>query len=221
MGPYYIDDRHLPHRKLGSIQSWPLGDDRNSGGLLRDGSFPWLQGPPVVTSQATSWCALGCWICKSPLVASSVRAGCCHPWWWSIGLRKGGGFFFGWMLTIGPRLESLIIFGSQKWPCLKYYGSEVYLFISLICCLFDTWMNTSWPWYAWEILPVFQLHGLYLVGPKFQRKKPHLWESLLAIKLQPWPPRLGLVRLLAPFRLINAYGVFPPEALPQARQLVS
>eukprot|EP00435_Cladocopium_sp_Y103_P018728 s2581_g4.t1 len=63
----------------------------------------------------------------------------------------------------------------------------VYLFISLICCVFDTWTNTAWMWYTWEIIPMFQLHNL-----------------------------LGLVRFLAPFRLINAYGVFPPEALPQA-----
>lgn len=67
----------------------------------------------------------------------------------------------------------------------------VYLFISLICCVFDTWTNTAWMWFTWEIIPMFQLHNL-----------------------------LGLIRFLAPFRLINAYGVFPPEALPQVRSTV-
>jgi hypothetical protein len=39
---------------------------------------------------------------------------------------------------------------------------------------------------------------------------------LASIDLCIFSPRLGLIRFLAPFRLINAYGVFPPEALPQA-----
>ena len=39
---------------------------------------------------------------------------------------------------------------------------------------------------------------------------------LTSIDLCIFSPRLGLIRFLAPFRLINAYGVFPPEALPQA-----
>lgn len=64
----------------------------------------------------------------------------------------------------------------------------VYMFLSLIYCCFDTWTNTSWPYYYWEIIPEFQLHGL-----------------------------IGLIRLLGPFRLISSYGVFPPEALPQVR----
>eukprot|EP00439_Symbiodinium_sp_Y106_P051369 s4633_g6.t2 len=64
----------------------------------------------------------------------------------------------------------------------------VYMFLSLIYCVFDTWTNTSWPYYYWEIIPEFQLHGL-----------------------------IGLIRLLGPFRLISSYGVFPPEALPQVR----
>ncbi|CAE7353892.1 Lmf1, partial [Symbiodinium sp. CCMP2456] len=64
----------------------------------------------------------------------------------------------------------------------------VYMFLSLIYCFFDTWTNTSWPYYYWEIIPEFQLHGL-----------------------------IGLIRLLGPFRLISSYGVFPPEALPQVR----
>lgn len=71
----------------------------------------------VVTSQATLWCALGCWICRSPLVASSVRAGCCHPWWWSLGLRNGQeglrgrkGCVFSERMDADP--ESLVIFSD-------------------------------------------------------------------------------------------------------------
>jgi len=103
-----------------------------------------------------------------------------------------GQFNLGYIVVCIGLLDLQVSFGSffsQSWllPPLMM----VYLFISLICCLFDTWLNTSWPWYAWEILPVFQLHGV-----------------------------LGLVRFLAPFRLINSYGVFPPEALPQVRSTV-
>ena len=66
---------------------------------------------------------------------------------------------------------------------------EVYLFISLLClCLFDTWTNTAFPWFCWSIIPGFPATNL-----------------------------VALIRALAPFRLINAYGVFPPEALPQIR----
>ena len=43
-----------------------------------------------------------------------------------------------------------------------FFTPEVYLFISLICCVFDTWTNTAWMWFTWEIIPMFQLHNLSL-----------------------------------------------------------
>eukprot|EP00438_Fugacium_kawagutii_P030795 Skav221444 [mRNA] locus=scaffold140:104060:121079:+ [translate_table: standard] len=45
----------------------------------------------------------------------------------------------------------------------------------------------------------------------------YFWISLIHVIFDTWTnTSLALARFLAPFRLINAYGVFPPEALPQA-----
>ena len=38
--------------------------------------------------------------------------------------------------------------------------AKVYLFISLLCSFFDTWTNTAWMWFTWDLIPVFQAHGL-------------------------------------------------------------
>ncbi|CAK9031658.1 Lipase maturation factor 1 (Transmembrane protein 112) [Durusdinium trenchii] len=104
-----------------------------------------------------------------------------------------GQFNLGYIIVCVGLLDlniSWSMFFAQSWllPPLM----AVYLFIGFIClCLFDTWTNTAWAWFSWELLPIFQLHGL-----------------------------LGLVRFVSPWRLINAYGVFPPEALPQVRSTV-
>ncbi|CAJ1334445.1 unnamed protein product [Effrenium voratum] len=118
---------------------------------------------------------------------------------WGLILLMFGIFLTGnWgQFNIGYALVCVGLFDLEiQWSFSAFFSGSwllpplmlVYVFISLINGLFDTWTNTSWPWFNWEIIPGFELHGL-----------------------------IGLVRLLAPFRLINAYGVFPPEALPHVR----
>ncbi|CAJ1385043.1 unnamed protein product [Effrenium voratum] len=118
---------------------------------------------------------------------------------WGLILLMFGIFLTGnWgQFNIGYALVCVGLFDLEiQWSFSTFFSGSwllpplmlVYVFISLINGLFDTWTNTSWPWFNWEIIPGFELHGL-----------------------------IGLVRLLAPFRLINAYGVFPPEALPHVR----
>ena len=168
MGPYYIDDGYLPHRKLGSIQSWLLGNSGSLDGILHVSWVVSLDAQStVVTSQATLWCALGCWICRSPLVASSVRAGCCHPWWWSLGLRNGQEGLRGrkgWVSS--ERMDAD--------PESLFFGSR--LFFARIECRNgqNVWSSmevrfiSSSAWFAASSIPGWTLPGHGMLGRSFQ-----------------------------------------------------
>jgi hypothetical protein len=84
-----------------------------------------------------------------------------------------------------------------QWPDVGVHVVMLVLFVfSLWYVLLDSWVSRAWAAWPKDIFPV--------------PARYHKWIELLHRLLSP-------VRWLAPFRVVNAYGVFPPNSMPPVR----
>jgi Lipase maturation factor len=84
-----------------------------------------------------------------------------------------------------------------SWPDVGVHAIMLLLFlISLPYLLFDSWLSRAWVSWPKDLWPV---------APKWRAFTERLHRVLEPL------------RWLAPFRIVNAYGVFPPNSLPPVR----
>jgi hypothetical protein len=146
------------------------------------------------------------------------------------------GFFTGVPRLISFGLMSALMLGIHFTGNWGYFNiGFILLAVSLLdtqASLFDLakdpWVSqlTHWPGLAVHLLmlSLFAVSLLYLPNNSWFSRTWLFWPADIAQTEHKWIPRIRRIqraltplRWIAPFRLVNGYGVFPPHAMPPVR----